>query len=131
MILGISNIPVTNYAAANLNTCRGVVHDPELEHLTQTFIVELLHDQDVRQARGLPQSEDDRATTPAVSLTFALPTILITMGWKIVKIKQYIPRPQRCFKRQHYGHRYTRCPANHPVCSRCPAHGHLSYFDTD
>ncbi|GFW63665.1 uncharacterized protein TNCV_4329531 [Trichonephila clavipes] len=88
--------PVSAVPHKSLNTCRGVISEPDL--LTTT-------DAEILDGPKLPST--------------------IKAGYLNCKIRSYIPNPLRCFKCQRFGHSQTACRGQ-LTCSRCASVGHAS-----
>ncbi|GFY09423.1 uncharacterized protein TNCV_1942331 [Trichonephila clavipes] len=89
----------------SLNSCRGVISEPDLLYASEGEILEGLF-----LTRVLPSPK--------------LPTT-IKAGYLNCKIRPYIPNPLRCFKCQRFGHSQTACRGQ-LTCSRCATVGHPS-----
>ena len=65
--------------------------------------------------------------TPIFILTFEASTLPddIYLTWLKCPVREYIPRPRRCFKCQRYGHGNKQCRSLESICVSCgqPEHG--------
>ncbi|GFU90551.1 uncharacterized protein TNCV_2574841 [Trichonephila clavipes] len=121
-----SNLTVTPHKS--LNSCRGVISEPDLLYASEGEILEGLSDQGVTQVRRITILKDStRLPTKHIILSFNSPKLPTTIkaGYLSCKIRPYIPNPLRCFKCQRFGHSQTSCRGQ-LTCSRCASVGHAS-----
>ncbi|GFY16305.1 uncharacterized protein TNCV_2349501 [Trichonephila clavipes] len=99
------DFPLTVNPHKSLNSCRGVISEPDLFclPLKQKSWKDFL-------TRVLPSPK--------------LPSN-IKAGYLNCKVRPYIPNPLRCFKCQRFGHSQTSCRGQ-LTCSRCASVGHAS-----
>ena len=121
-------LPITVSAHRTKNSTRGIVFCPDLEGMDDEEIADGLSQFGVTHARRI-MSRKDGALVPThnVVLTFDgldLPRE-VTVGYVVVKVRQYIPSPMRCFNCLRFGHTRDSC-RNQPTCSKCSAGDHLS-----
>ena len=120
----------SNYA---LNHSKGFIYAPQLMPYTAKKLEEELKDEGIVKVERMMKKIDGVLTPqPGLVLTFAstkLPNA-ISAAWYKFKVKQYIPRPRRCFYCQEFGHVLSSCRrkemGNDPICVNCGsvAHGH-------
>ncbi|GFX62089.1 uncharacterized protein TNCV_2228151 [Trichonephila clavipes] len=121
-----SNLTVTPHKS--LNSCRGVISEPDLLYASEGEILEGLSDQGVTQVRRITILKDStRLPTKHIILSFNRPKLPTTIkaGYLNCKIRPYIPNPLHCFKCQRFGHSQTSCRGQ-LTCSRCASVGHSS-----
>ncbi|GFT74252.1 putative RNA-directed DNA polymerase from transposon BS [Trichonephila clavipes] len=112
----------------SLNSCRGVISEPDHLSSYETEILEGLFDQGVTQVRKITIKKDSSLfSTKHFILTFNSPILpsAIKAGYLNCKVCPYIPNPLRCFKCQRFGHSQTSCRGL-LTCSRCASVGHAS-----
>ncbi|GFX23652.1 probable RNA-directed DNA polymerase from transposon X-element [Trichonephila clavipes] len=117
-----------NSSHKSLNSCRGVISEPDLLTSSETEILEGLSDQGVTQVRRISVKKDSSLfPTKNLILTFNSPKLPsnIKAGYLNCKVRPYIPNPLRCFKCQRFGHSQTSCRGQ-LACSRCASVGHSS-----
>ncbi|GFX32841.1 uncharacterized protein TNCV_889771 [Trichonephila clavipes] len=122
------NSPVTVSPHKTLNSCRGVISEPDLLGTPDAEILEGFSDQGVIQVRRITIKRDSNIIpTKHIILTFNNPKLPTTVkaGYLNCKIRPYIPNPLRCFKCQRFGHSQTSCRGQ-LTCSRCASVGHSS-----
>ncbi|GFW63595.1 uncharacterized protein TNCV_4328831 [Trichonephila clavipes] len=122
------NSPVTVSPHKTLNSCRGVISEPDLLSTPDAEILEGFSDQGVIQVRRITIKRDSNIIpTKHIILTFNKPKLPTTVkaGYLNCKIRPYIPNPLRCFKCQRFGHSQTSCRGR-LTCSRCASVGHSS-----
>ncbi|GFX14812.1 uncharacterized protein TNCV_1485551 [Trichonephila clavipes] len=120
--------PVTASPHKILNSCRGVISEPDLLGTSDSEILEGFSDQGVTQVRRITIKKDSTIVpTKHLILTFNSPKLpnTIKAGYLNCKIRPYIPNPLRCFKCQRFGHSQTSCRGQ-LTCSRCASVGHSS-----
>ncbi|GFT52198.1 putative RNA-directed DNA polymerase from transposon BS [Trichonephila clavipes] len=116
----------------SLNSCRGVISEPDLLCASEAEILEGLSDQGVTQVRRIKIRKDSPLfPTKHLILTFNSPKLPSTIkaGYLNCKIRLYIPNPLRCFKCQSFGHSQTSCRGQ-LTFSRCASVGHFSMHCT-
>ncbi|GFW00102.1 uncharacterized protein TNCV_3568891 [Trichonephila clavipes] len=121
-----STLTVTPHKS--LNSCCGVISEPDLLYASEAEILEGLSDQGITQVRRITILRDStHLPTKHIILTFNSPKLPTTIkaGYLNCKIRPYIPNPLRCFKCQRYGHSQTSCRGQ-LTCSRCASAGHAS-----
>ncbi|GFT37465.1 uncharacterized protein TNCV_2632391 [Trichonephila clavipes] len=120
--------PVAVVPHKSLNSCRGVISEPDLLTATDAEILDGFSGQGVIQVRRITIKKDTSIIpTKHVILTFNSPNLptSIKAGYLNCKIRPYIPNPLRCFKCQRFGHSQTACRGQ-LTCSRCASVGHAS-----
>ncbi|GFT99346.1 uncharacterized protein TNCV_3162291 [Trichonephila clavipes] len=122
------NGPVTVFPHKSLNSCRGVISEPDLLGTSDSEILEGFSDQGVTHVRRITIKKDSTIVpTKHLILTFNSPKLpnTIKAGYLHCKIRPYIPNPLRCFKCQRFGHSQTSCRGQ-LTCSRCASVEHSS-----
>ncbi|GFW49191.1 uncharacterized protein TNCV_3057011 [Trichonephila clavipes] len=122
------NLPLIVTPHKSLNSCRGVISEPDLMSTFESEILDGFSDQGVTRVRRIAIQKDSTILpTKHLILTFnssQLPNT-IKAGYLNCKIRPYIPNPPRCFKCQRFGHSQTSCRGQ-LTCSRCASVGHAS-----
>ncbi|GFS50349.1 putative RNA-directed DNA polymerase from transposon BS [Trichonephila clavipes] len=120
--------PLTVCPHKSLNSCRGVVSEPDLLSVLEAEILEGLSDQGVTQVRRITIKKDAiHIPTKHLILTFNSPKLpsAIKASYLNCKIRPYIPNPLHCFKCQRFGHsQISYC--SKLTCSQCASIGHSS-----
>ncbi|GFY19399.1 uncharacterized protein TNCV_4127861 [Trichonephila clavipes] len=96
----------------SLNSCRGVISEPDLLSSSESKVLEELSDQGVTQVRRITIKKNSSLfPTKNLILTFNSPKLpsAIKAGYLNSKVRPYIPNPLRCFKCQSFGHSQTSC----------------------
>ncbi|GFT64911.1 putative RNA-directed DNA polymerase from transposon BS [Trichonephila clavipes] len=122
------NSPVNVSPHKTLNSCRGVISEPDLLSTPESEILEGFSDQGVIQVRRITIKKDSNIIpTKHLILTFNSPKLPTTVkaGYLNCNIRAYIPNPLRCFKCQRFGHSQIACRGQ-LTCSRCASVGHSS-----
>ncbi|GFS56413.1 uncharacterized protein TNCV_4302481 [Trichonephila clavipes] len=122
------NSPVTITPHKSLNSCRGIISEPDLLNIPDSEILEGFSNQGVIQVRRITIKIDSTVfPTKHLILTFNNPKLPSTIksGYLNYKIRPYIPNPLRCFKCQRFGHSQTSCRGQ-LTCPRSASAGHAS-----
>ncbi|XP_014260442.1 uncharacterized protein LOC106673041 [Cimex lectularius] len=109
-----------------LNTSRGVVMCHDLMNSSVTDIKEGLEDQGVLEVRRMNTRRNGHVVPSAsLILTFDMPRCPdeIKAAFYKLRVRPYIPSPQRCYRCQRFGHISLRCKSPHEVCE-CGMEGH-------
>ncbi|GFW10539.1 uncharacterized protein TNCV_893341 [Trichonephila clavipes] len=120
--------PVSVVPHKSLNSCQGVIFEPDLLTTTDAEILNGFSGQGVIQVRRITIKKDASIIpTKHIILTFNSPKLPTTIkaGYLNCKIRPYIPNPLRCFKFQRFGHSQTAFRGQ-LTCSRCASVGHAS-----
>ena len=117
----------------NLNHSKGIIYAPQLMPYSIEKLQEELKGEGVVRVERMKKKVDGIITPqPGLILTFAsckLPEFVFA-AWYRYKVKQYIPRPKRCFYCQDFGHVLSSCrrkeSGKKPICVNCGEleHGH-------
>ncbi|GFT57596.1 uncharacterized protein TNCV_3137091 [Trichonephila clavipes] len=121
-----STLTVTSHKS--LNSCRGVISEPDLLYASEAEILEGLSDQGNTLVRRITILRDStRLPTKHIILTLNSPKLPTTFkaGYLNCKIRPYMLNPLRYFKCQRFGHSQTSC-REQLKCSRCASAGHAS-----
>ncbi|GBN13177.1 hypothetical protein AVEN_9883-1 [Araneus ventricosus] len=122
----ILNKPLSVTIHRTLNSCRGVISEPQLLKDTESEILTGLSSQGVIAVRRIHiRRGRDLIPTKHIILTFnstKLPTN-IKAGYLNCKVRVYIPNPIRCFNCQRFGHSKTACRGKQ-TCSKCASVDH-------
>lgn len=119
-------VPVKVEPHRSLNTCDGVITSWDLSDCTEEEIKEGLSDQKVISVRRLKTRRSGTLKdTNSFVLTFALPKLpaSIYVCYNSIQVRQYIPKPVRCFRCQRYGHTSSNCKGEE-LCGRCSLKKH-------
>ncbi|GFS84319.1 putative RNA-directed DNA polymerase from transposon BS [Trichonephila clavipes] len=122
------NSPLIVTPHKSLNSCRGVISEPDLLTTSESEILDGFSDQGVIQVRRITIKKNTTVfPTKHLILTFNSPNLptSIKAGYLNCKIRPYIPNPLRCFKCQRFGHSQTSYRGQ-LTCSRCASVGHAS-----
>ena len=111
---------------ANLNQSRGLIFAPQLLQYSEEKLERELEAQGVVKVQRL-KKKIGGALTPLCSLILTFDSVrlpeYIKAAWFKYKIKQYIPRPRRCFYCQEFGHVNSTCRSKAQgkpaVCINC------------
>ena len=55
----------------------------------------------------------------------------ITIWWTRCLVREYIPKPRRCFKCHKFGHGRVTCPSETAICVRCNLEAHEERCDRE
>ncbi|GFT51586.1 putative RNA-directed DNA polymerase from transposon BS [Trichonephila clavipes] len=120
------NSPLIVTPHKSLNSCRGVISEPDLLTTFEFEILEGFSDQGVIQVRRITIKKNTAVfPTKHLILTFNSPNLPTSIkdGYLYCKIRPYIRNPLRCFKCQRFGHSQTSCrgqlSCSRPKCFNC------------
>ena len=110
----------------SLNHSRGMIFAPQLVTYSEEKLEKELADQGVIKVERIKKKVSG-ATIPLPNLILTFDSIRlpakIKAAWYRYDVRQYIPRPRRCFHCQNYGHVTTSCRQNiqgkPAVCVNC------------
>ena len=110
----------------SLNHSKGIIYAPQLlEYTIEKLEEELKADGVVKVERMMKKIEGVLVPQAGHILTFAsvkLPDV-VSPAWWTYKVKQFIPRPRRCFYCQEFGHVLASCrrkqQGKDSVCVNC------------
>ena len=123
----MANTEVKITAHRSLNSCKGVIRSSDLQGCTEEEMFQELGQQNVTHVRRImtKAGRKDLKPTNAVILTFSTPQPPreVKMTNLNLQVCTYIPKPQRCFQCQKFGHGKPRCNGK-LTCSRCSVEGH-------
>lgn len=122
----LANLTIKVSAHRSLNSCQGVISDPDLADLTEDEILEGLQEENVTAVRRIMIRRNDiDIPTNHLVLTFnstKLPESL-KLGYVVHRVRPYIPNPRRCFKCQRFGHTLQSCRGKE-TCAKCASTDH-------
>ena len=115
----------------NMNHSKGIIYAPQLMSYTVQKLQEELKTERVVKVERMQRKIDGVITDqPNLILTFASTRLpdSISAAWYNFKVKQYIPRPRRCFYCQEFGHVLTSCrlkeQGKEALCVNCGKNAH-------
>ncbi|XP_055621965.1 uncharacterized protein LOC129765582 [Toxorhynchites rutilus septentrionalis] len=109
-----------------LNQTKGIITSADLRYATIKEIVEELSSQGVCQVEQMKRKRlGILEPTNSFILTFKSSGVpeTVKVGYLVLNVRLFIPRPIRCYQCQYYSHPATYCP-NEEVCSNCCEEGH-------
>ena len=121
-------VPISVSPHTSKNNCRGVVSCRDLSDITDDEILDGLREQGVVGAKKLAKTGQGKdKDTGTVMLTFSGTSLpdRVYVGWRSLRVRQFIPNPIRCFKCQSYGHMAASCKGEER-CAKCGKPGHKS-----
>ena len=130
-ITSLANTTVSVAPNNSMNKSKGVIRFENKPQFSEQQILSGLKKHKVSEVYQLTKRSDNsnnnRTQMPLFVLTFdtvKLPD-RVQIGWTSCQVRQYIPRPRRCYKCQRYGHGATNCRSLDATCVNCglPAHG--------
>ncbi|XP_058827089.1 uncharacterized protein LOC131687064 [Topomyia yanbarensis] len=111
-----------------LNQTKGIVTCADLKYATEEEILEELQEQGVCNVEVMKRKKDGiLISTNSYILTFKSNGIpeSVKVGYLVLSVRLFIPRPLRCYKCQYFGHSSKFC-SKEEVCSNCCKVGHTS-----
>lgn len=113
---------------AKLNQTKGIVTCADLRYATEEEIMEDLQEQGVSNVEVMKRKRDGKlVATNSYILTFKSSGVpeSVKIGYHVLSVRLFIPRPMRCYKCQFFGHSSKFC-LKEEVCSNCCQVGHTS-----
>ena len=97
---------------SSLNFSKGLIYAPELMIYSEEKLERELRDQGVLKVERMKKKiNGDLVPQPNLVITFnslSLPE-MVHAAWHRYKVKQFVPRPMRCFHCQNFGHNANSC----------------------
>ena len=110
-----------------LNSTQGTIISNQLAKYSVERIQEELHNEGVTEVVKLPKRQNSKLGGDIYLLTFDRYEIpgKIRVGMERKEVRQYIPRPRRCFNCQAFGHVGKYCKKPTGICPNCSQNAHL------
>lgn len=113
----------------SLNQTKGTIRNKEILKYTDEEIVEDMkkNNKYVSSIYRLKTKRNKILTdTGTFIVNFDCTTLPETMiiGWIDFEVREYIPRPRRCFKCQRFSHSSNTCSVETPICVNCALEAH-------
>lgn len=122
------DMEITVEENAKLNQTKGIVTCADLKYATEEEIMDDLKEQGVSKVEAMMRKKDGQLiSTNSFILTFKSTGVpeSVKVGYHILSVRLFIPRPMRCYKCQFFGHSSKFC-SKEEVCSNCCQVGHTS-----
>ena len=123
----LDGIAVTITKHNSLNQIKGSIYFRNKYNYTKEQIIEELSEYNVTDVYNITRKANDvTIPTNIFILTFDsnhLPEE-VYIGWKACDVREYIPRPRRCFKCQGFQHSSTTCRSEVSYCVNCGQQSH-------
>ena len=130
----LDSIPVSVADHQHLNQIKGTIRYRNLPKYTDQNILKELEDQHVSDIYHITKKVNGINTSTNIYIvTFnacELPAE-ITIGWTRCIVKEYIPKPRRCFGCQRFGHGMRTCRSDKRICVRCNKEYHGDHCTED
>lgn len=113
---------------AKLNQTKGIITCADLRYATEEEIRDDLQEQGVCNVEVMKRKRDGQLVpTNSFILTFKSTGVPenVKVGYHVLNVRLFIPRPMRCYKCQFFGHSSKFC-TKEEVCSNCCQVGHSS-----
>ena len=117
----LHNTTVTVTEHNSLNSCKGTIIYSNKPDYSEIELCEELKKFSVTEVKKIKRRDDTVRRTELYILTFDQCNIPehVKIGWTKLKVREYIPKPRRCFQCQRWGHGAATCRAVEPVCMNC------------
>ena len=132
-LCSVANRPVASSPHNRLNSCQGTIFCRKLLGMSPEYLVKKLSPQHVAKVyRFRSKVNGTLVDSPRLLLTFDVPQLPSELyaGYVPLEVRQFVPRPRRCFKCQVYGHQAKNCRSSHSVCANCGQKGHSTSKST-
>lgn len=145
----IDVVPVKIVSHATLNSSQGLIFCDKIKNISEEDILKDMSEFNVIGVRKFMKKEGDNLiSTGGAVITFNLihPPEWLDLGWRTVKVYEYIPNPLKCNNCQKLGHTKNHCrgiqlckecgippphnPCNRKFCVNCNNDTHTSYDPT-
>ena len=105
----------------SLNSCKGTIIYRNKPEYTEAELCEELRKCNVTEVKKIKRREDSIRRTELYILTFDQCNVPehVKIGWTKLKVREYIPKPRRCFQCQRWGHGAVTCRVAGPICMNC------------
>ena len=121
-IVKLDDTKVTVSEHPSLNTVKGTIRYKNNPNYNEIEILQELKQHKVIDIyRVKRKANGSLENTNIYILTFDLCTLPrdVFIGWTRCEVREYIPRPRRCFKCQEFRHGSRACRADVSICVRC------------
>ena len=118
----LANCKVTVAPHDRLNQSKGTIYYENKPNYSDEDLLKSLKKSKVIDLYRIKKKIDGKSiNTPIYILTFQQTQIPehISVGWTRCRVRDYIPRPRRCFKCQRFGHGAKTCRAKDEICVQC------------
>jgi len=111
-----------------MNETKGTIRYQNRPKFTEEVILEELRAFKAKEIYQLKKKENGvLVNMPLYIVTFDTCNLPqeVTIGWTRCPVREYIPRPRRCYKCQGFGHGAKTCRSQKEICANCgkDAHG--------
>ena len=123
----IDGVEINPKPHKKLNSSQGTIISNKLAKYSNEKIQEELSQEGVTEVVKLPKRQNSRLGSETYLLTFdryETPD-KIRVGMEIKEVRQYIPKPRRCFNCQAFGHVGKYCKKTTTVCPNCSQTAHV------
>ena len=130
-LCSVANRPVAASPHNRLNSCQGTIFSRKLLIMSPEYLVKKLRPQHVAKVYRF-KVNGTLVDSPRLSLTFDVPQLPSEIYARYVplNVRQFVPRPRKCFKCQVYGHQAKNCRSTLSVCANCGEKGHSTSKST-
>ena len=111
----------------HLNQVKGTIYFRNTFKYSNEDLINELSEHKVTHIYQKTRKVDDATiSTNVYILTFDLCTLpeSVSIGWRDCDVREYMPRPRRCFKCQGFQHSSTNCRSNNSYCVNCGMESH-------
>src|SRR5215469_7479496 len=121
-LCSVANRPISSSPHNRLNCFQGTIFSRKLLGMSPEYLVKKLRPQHVAKVyRFRTKVNGTLVDSPRLLLTFDVPQLPseIYAGYLDLDVRQFDPRPRRCFKCKVYGHQAKNCRSTFHVCANC------------
>ena len=122
----LAGVPINVEPHEKLNTTKGTIIARKWEKYTSEELCQHLKSEGVIDVKMLKSRPDKKYLGERYLLTFNRMEVpeKIRGGLQMLSVREYIPRPRRCFKCQGFGHVGKHCRKTKDTCVNCSDYAH-------
>ena len=105
----------------SLNSTKGTIIYNNKPGYTEKEVCDELEKYYVTEVKKINRKDDNirRADLFIVTFNYCILPTCIKMGWTKLIVREYVPKPRRCFQCQCWAHGAATCRVTQPVCMNC------------
>ena len=125
-----NTIKVAAESHKSLNSCKRTIYFENYQKYSNPTLLEELSKSKVIEMNTMRNTKKPNTVFILTFDTLTVPEF-VTIGWRRVRVREFIPRARRCFKCQKWGHSSERCRSETAICMNCAQTYHGSNCEND